>query len=117
MKKRAISKIENEDERMEVQKVYEECVKRNEDLLMLIELMMNSYRNNKNNFYVNYNLEKFTNFEIQKLNCEIEKPLTEKKMKIIIDCFNNYYLIKKDTSIDSLIIDRRNKFIAHKKML
>ena len=102
---------------MKVQKLYEECVRRNEDLLMLVELMMNSYRYNKNNFYVNYNLEKFTNFEVKKINCEIEKPINEKKMKTIIEFFNNFYLIKNDTNIDSLVFDCRNEFITYKEQM
>ena len=116
-KKREVKSKIKEERSMKVQKLYEECVRRNEDLLMLVELMMNSYRYNKNNFYVNYNLEKFTNFEVKKINCEIEKPINEKKMKTIIEFFNNFYLIKNDTNIDSLVFDCRNEFITYKEQM
>ena len=113
LKKNCISKFSNEESRMTIQNAYEDCMKRNEELIMLIELIMNSYVYNESNFYANYNLENFTNFEVKAYKGEIED--TEKVMKNIIDYFNTFYLLTNDITIDSSITQCRKNYVDIRK--
>lgn len=114
-KKKVISQLDQEKDRMTIQNLYESCIKRNEDILMLIELMFNSYLYNTTNFYVQSNLERFTDFEIIKFKSEIEKPINENLMNSIIDYLNNSNFIKGDTKIDFIITNQRKNYVDIKK--
>ena len=113
LKKNFISKLKNEKRRLKIQKVYEDCMKRNEELIMLIDLMINSYAYNKSNFYAYYNLEKFSNFAVKQYKGEIED--TEEVMINIIDYFNNFNLLNNDIRIDYSIAECRMNHVDIRK--